>query len=630
MSRAEKEENLRKAAKAGNDVDAARKLIAEGTDVNAADSRGDTSLHEAAKGGHFGMVELLLESGAIVNITRKNGYTALIYAALYGHSDVVTMLLDKGANITRKNGYTALIYAALYGHSDVVTMLLDKGASLEAATKDGYTPLHYAAARYGKLEVAELLLARGARPDLRNKFGWTPLDVARREGQKEVVAVLERARQAAVMLIPSHTLHAAYHDDDVLLGWSIGVHHSLLLPTLTYLCPCCLSLQPAAPSPPTSPPPAAPLPPFDVPKHFVCPLSREIMTDPVMTTNGQTYERAFIEKWFQHHSTDPLLNTTVMKVVFPNRALNEAITDFNAQYATLKVTQQSVEDKELAVQVWMEETQSALMRKATAVQKVQESVQQVQESVQQIKLSVESLSDRLTDCERSLILTIPEDLVRRIADLEGVRDAAMQAQQVVLREKQDIVESSELLEYYVAVQSNMNGILLACGVISSKMVENEEKGVVGKVASVIDFAGQHTSLVPGASIALSVVSALLTAYDNSTQRERVDKVVGIFRNDAVLISQVTEMVAREMTKFHRDDLLGVVKGSAKKSSATIAERMKNAIKRCRASAVKSASKDLAQKHVESIMTAIMDGAIHVPYGDAITISEAIFSHATQI
>eukprot|EP00597_Dinobryon_sp_UTEXLB2267_P016459 CAMPEP_0201093648 /NCGR_PEP_ID=MMETSP0812-20130820/2108_1 /ASSEMBLY_ACC=CAM_ASM_000668 /TAXON_ID=98059 /ORGANISM="Dinobryon sp., Strain UTEXLB2267" /LENGTH=56 /DNA_ID=CAMNT_0047345897 /DNA_START=506 /DNA_END=672 /DNA_ORIENTATION=+ len=54
----------------------------------------------------------------------------------------------------------------------------------------------------GKLEVAKLLLARGARPDPRDKSGSTPLYVAQLNGHKEVVAVLERARQAAVMLIP--------------------------------------------------------------------------------------------------------------------------------------------------------------------------------------------------------------------------------------------------------------------------------------------------------------------------------------------------------------------------------------------------------------------------------------------
>mmetsp|Transcript_26567 Transcript_26567/g.36537 ORF Transcript_26567/g.36537 Transcript_26567/m.36537 type:complete len:282 (+) Transcript_26567:330-1175(+) len=179
----------------------------------------------------------------------------------------------------------------------------------------------------------------------------------------------------------------AYHDDDVLLGWSIGVHQSLHLPTLTYLCPCCLSLQPAAPSPPTSPPPAAPLPANDaspipavafsssspevssssVPKHLICPLTQEIMVDPVITANGQTYERAYIEKWFKRHATDPLTNTVVTNALIPNRALKDAIEEFKSQCAILKATQQSDADHEVAVKLWMEETQLKLGGKESSI-----------------------------------------------------------------------------------------------------------------------------------------------------------------------------------------------------------------------------------------------------------------------
>ena len=75
----------------------------------------------------------------------------------------------------------------------------------------------------------------------------------------------------------------------------------------------------------------------------------------------------------------------------------------------------------------------------------------------------------------------------------------------------------------MAVRTELNGTLLVFGVISSKMVENEDKGVVWKAASIIDFDGQHIASVPGASIALSCVSMLLSAYDASTQIKRVDR-----------------------------------------------------------------------------------------------------------
>jgi hypothetical protein len=45
-----------------------------------------------------------------------------------------------------------------------------------------------------------------------------------------------------------------------------------------------------------------------MPLEFMCPLTMEIFVDPVITEDGQTYERAAIEVWFSNHSTSPLTN----------------------------------------------------------------------------------------------------------------------------------------------------------------------------------------------------------------------------------------------------------------------------------------------------------------------------------
>ena len=37
----------------------------------------------------------------------------------------------------------------------------------------------------------------------------------------------------------------------------------------------------------------------DVPKPFVCPITQEIMRDPVILSDGHTYEKTAIEKWFE-------------------------------------------------------------------------------------------------------------------------------------------------------------------------------------------------------------------------------------------------------------------------------------------------------------------------------------------
>ena len=43
-----------------------------------------------------------------------------------------------------------------------------------------------------------------------------------------------------------------------------------------------------------------------VPEIFLCPITTELMRDPVSTIDGLTYERSAIEQWLQTSNTSPL------------------------------------------------------------------------------------------------------------------------------------------------------------------------------------------------------------------------------------------------------------------------------------------------------------------------------------
>jgi U-box domain len=58
----------------------------------------------------------------------------------------------------------------------------------------------------------------------------------------------------------------------------------------------------------------------------------EIMKDPVVVENGDSYERKAIEEWFKNHNTLPLTRDQVTnKSLFPNRALKIYIDWWLAQ-----------------------------------------------------------------------------------------------------------------------------------------------------------------------------------------------------------------------------------------------------------------------------------------------------------
>ena len=68
-----------------------------------------------------------------------------------------------------------------------------------------------------------------------------------------------------------------------------------------------------------------------VPDIFICPISCEIMRDPVFTATGNTYERDLIAKWLYTHGTDPLTNESMCrKTLTPNLALCSAIAAWTA------------------------------------------------------------------------------------------------------------------------------------------------------------------------------------------------------------------------------------------------------------------------------------------------------------
>jgi ankyrin repeat protein len=72
-------------------------LTSAGADVNAADRRGSTPLHNAASGGHDAAVRLLAEQGANLEAETQSGQTPLAMTA-------TSTNLSLAAYVTAKDG----------------------------------------------------------------------------------------------------------------------------------------------------------------------------------------------------------------------------------------------------------------------------------------------------------------------------------------------------------------------------------------------------------------------------------------------------------------------------------------------------------------------------------------------
>ena len=61
--------------------------------------------------------------------------------------------------------------------------------------------------------------------------------------------------------------------------------------------------------------------------HFICPITLEVMKDPVICSDGITYERSAITEWLKTHNTSPKTNQVLPnKTLIPNLTL-KAVTD---------------------------------------------------------------------------------------------------------------------------------------------------------------------------------------------------------------------------------------------------------------------------------------------------------------
>jgi len=149
-----------------NDVEAARRLIAAGANVNAQDENRDSAFLLAGAEGRLEILKLTLQAGADLRSTNRYGGTALIPACHHGHIETVRELLKTAIDINHVNrlGWTALLETVILG---------DGG------------PTH--------VEIARLLVAHKADVNLADGQGVTPLAHARQRGYREIVSILETA-----------------------------------------------------------------------------------------------------------------------------------------------------------------------------------------------------------------------------------------------------------------------------------------------------------------------------------------------------------------------------------------------------------------------------------------------------
>lgn len=176
-----------------NNKDAVLLLLKNGADPNKKSSKFGSPLMIAFQKVNKKMCSLLIENGA-------NPDEVLCVAAAMPTTDVAQFFLDRGANVNceNSNGDTPLIAAICFRQKEMILFLISNGADVNfersnsTETKIPRTPLE-SAINIGDAEIVSLLITYGADVNYKTKNGNTPLLFAALQGKLDLVPILKEA-----------------------------------------------------------------------------------------------------------------------------------------------------------------------------------------------------------------------------------------------------------------------------------------------------------------------------------------------------------------------------------------------------------------------------------------------------
>ena len=96
------------------------------------------NIFSAAEGGELEALKKHLERGVDLNVANNQGYTALHMAVRGGQKNAVALLLEKGANVNAEcKGKTPLEFAGK--NEEIAALLREKGGKIGEGTKKNAT-----------------------------------------------------------------------------------------------------------------------------------------------------------------------------------------------------------------------------------------------------------------------------------------------------------------------------------------------------------------------------------------------------------------------------------------------------------------------------------------------------------
>jgi ankyrin repeat protein len=170
-------------------------LLSKGADVNARDTESkQTALLNAVSNGHVEIVRALIAAKANVSLRNTFDFNPFTTAVAAGNEELSLILLEAGAKPDDgTSGLTPLMFAASSGNTSMMHFLVKHGADVNFGAKTGGQTALISAILGAQMESVKTLIELKANVNAAMKDGTTPLKLARKGDQNEMAALLVAA-----------------------------------------------------------------------------------------------------------------------------------------------------------------------------------------------------------------------------------------------------------------------------------------------------------------------------------------------------------------------------------------------------------------------------------------------------
>eukprot|EP01132_Coremiostelium_polycephalum_P003032 gene3032-3791_t len=132
-----------------------------------------------------------------------------------------------------------------------------------------------------------------------------------------------------------------------------------------------------------------------IPNECFCPITQEIMEDPVIAQDGHSYERSAIAYWLNlGHRTSPKTGARLLSTeLTPNHTMRSLIQDLKAQMPVLARHKLEMSTIESAVKLREEEIQHVLELKRDLLQQVEQKVVDLEKQLKELRLNQQQFDE---------------------------------------------------------------------------------------------------------------------------------------------------------------------------------------------------------------------------------------------